>query len=47
MVSIAIFMLGCLCLGLVARRFEGRAHILLVAAVVLMVVYEVISLYRL
>lgn len=46
MAEIFLFLVFCVCIGLFAARFKGRAHLLLVVGIVVMLAYEVIYLYR-
>lgn len=46
MVQIVLLILFCLCLGLIATRFKGRVHLLLIAGIALLLAYEFIHLYR-
>jgi hypothetical protein len=46
-VPIAVLLFVFVCIGLIARRFDGRVHALLIAAVIVLVVYELIALSRL
>ena len=47
MVRIVVLLAYFLCLGLAARRWSGRLHLLLIAGIVGMLIFELIYLYRL
>ena len=43
-IVILLFFFGCL--GVFARRFTGRVHVLLVAGILVLLAYELVHLYR-
>lgn len=46
MTQIFLLLLLFLVLGLFATRFKGRAHLLLIVGIAVMVAYEFVHLYR-
>jgi hypothetical protein len=47
MVAILLLLALFLCLGIGARRWEGRVHVLLIGGIVALLIVTLVSLYRL